>query len=54
MSGFRTNHLLHATAATRQYRSGIDEQMIVERTLQEKCFFYNPCLQSTTAVGNIS
>ena len=32
ITGFRTNHSLRATAATRLYRSGIDEQMVVEHT----------------------
>ena len=30
--GFRTNHSLRATAATRLYRAGVDEQLIMERT----------------------
>ena len=29
---FKTNHSLHATAATRLYSSGIDEQLVMERT----------------------
>ena len=30
--GYRTNHSLRATAATRLYQSGIDEQLVMERT----------------------
>ena len=30
--GYKTNHSLHATAATRLYASGIDEQLVMERT----------------------
>ena len=30
--GFKTNHSLRATAATRLYASGIDEQLVMERT----------------------
>ena len=30
--GFRTNHSLHATAATTLYNSGVDEQQVMERT----------------------
>ena len=30
--GHRTNHSLHATAVTRLYQSGIDEQLVMERT----------------------
>ena len=32
IQGFKTNHSLRATAATRLYRSGIDEQLVMERT----------------------
>ena len=32
ITGFKTNHSLRATAATRLYQSGIDEQLIMERT----------------------
>ena len=32
ISGFKTNHSLRATAATRLYQSGIDEQLVMERT----------------------
>ena len=32
IQGFKTNHSLKATAATRLYRSGIDEQLVMERT----------------------
>ena len=31
-SGIQTNHSLRATAATRLYLSGIDEQLVMERT----------------------
>lgn len=30
--GYKTNHSLRATAATRLYASGIDEQLVMERT----------------------
>lgn len=30
--GFRTNHSLRATAATRLYNAGVDEQQVMERT----------------------
>ena len=30
--GFKSNHSLRATAATRLYQSGIDEQLVIERT----------------------
>lgn len=32
IEGFKTNHSLRATAATRLYASGIDEQLVMERT----------------------
>lgn len=32
ITGFKTNHSLRATAATRLYESGIDEQLVMERT----------------------
>ena len=32
ISGYRTNHSLRATAATRMYGMGIDEQLICEKT----------------------
>ena len=32
ISGFRTNHSLRATSATRLYAAGMDEQLIMERT----------------------
>ena len=32
ITGFKTNHSLRATAATRLYQSGVDEQLIMERT----------------------
>ena len=32
IDGFKTNHSLRATAATRLYESGVDEQLIMERT----------------------
>ena len=32
IEGFKTNHSLRATAATRLYSSGIDEQLVMERT----------------------
>ena len=30
--GYRTNHSLRATAATRLYQAGVDEQLVMERT----------------------
>ena len=30
--GFRTNHTLRATAATRLYQAGVDEQLVMEKT----------------------
>ena len=30
--GYHTNHSLQATAATRLYHAGVDEQMVMERT----------------------
>ena len=30
--GYKTNHSLRATAATRLYQSGVDEQLVMERT----------------------
>ena len=30
--GFKTNHSLRATAATRLYQAGVDEQIIMETT----------------------
>ena len=32
IKGFKTNHSLRATAATRLYKEGVDEQLIMERT----------------------
>ena len=32
IKGYRTNHSLRATAATRLYNAGVDEQMIMETT----------------------
>ena len=32
IGGFKTNHSLRATAATRLYSAGIDEQLVMERT----------------------
>ena len=32
ISGFKTNHSLRATTATRLYQAGVDEQLIMERT----------------------
>ena len=32
LSGYRTNHSLRATAATRMYDKGVDEQLICEKT----------------------
>lgn len=32
IQGFKTNHSLRATAATRLYASGVDEQLVMERT----------------------
>ncbi len=32
MTGYKTNHSLRATAASRLYHSGLDEQLIMERT----------------------
>ena len=32
ISGYKTNHSLRATAATRLYQSGVDEQLVMERT----------------------
>lgn len=32
IQGFKTNHSLRATAATRLYSSGVDEQLVMERT----------------------
>ncbi len=32
IGGFKTNHSLRATAATRLYQSGVDEQLVMERT----------------------
>ena len=32
IQGYKTNHSLRATAATRLYESGVDEQLVVERT----------------------
>ena len=32
IEGFKTNHSLRATAATRLYESGVDEQMVMEVT----------------------
>ena len=32
IAGYKTNHSLRATAATRLYQAGIDEQLIMERT----------------------
>ncbi len=32
IQGYKTNHSLRATAATRLYQSGIDEQLVMERT----------------------
>ena len=32
IQGFRTNHSLRATAATRLYQAGVDEQLIMETT----------------------
>ena len=32
ISGFKTNHSLRATAATRLYQHGVDEQLVMERT----------------------
>ena len=32
ISGYKTNHSLRATTATRLYQAGVDEQLIMERT----------------------
>ena len=32
VTGYKTNHSLRATAASRLYHSGLDEQLIMERT----------------------
>ena len=32
IGGFKTNHSLHATAATQLYQAGLDEQLIMETT----------------------
>ena len=32
IAGYKTNHSLRVTAATRLFRSGMDEQLIMERT----------------------
>ena len=32
IQGYKTNHSLQATAATRLYASGVDEQLVMERT----------------------
>ena len=32
IEGFRTNHSLRATATTRLYQAGVDEQLVMERT----------------------
>ena len=32
IQGYKTNHSLRATAATRLYASGVDEQLVMERT----------------------
>lgn len=32
ITGFKTNHSLRATTATRLYQSGVDEQLVMERT----------------------
>ena len=32
IGGYKTNHFLRATAATRLYQSGVDEQLVMERT----------------------
>ena len=32
IKGFKTNHSLRATATSRLYRSGVDEQLVMERT----------------------
>ena len=32
ISGYKTNHSLRATATTRLYQSGVDEQMVMELT----------------------
>ena len=32
ISGFKTNYSLRATAATLLYQSGVDEQLVMERT----------------------
>ena len=34
ISGYRTNHLLPATVATRMHDMGIDEQLICEKTIE--------------------
>ena len=32
ITGYKSNHSLRATAATRLYQSGVDEQLVMERT----------------------
>ena len=32
ITGYKTNHSLRATTATRLYHAGVDEQLIMERT----------------------
>ena len=32
IAGFRTNHSLRATTATRLYQAGVDEQLVMEKT----------------------
>ena len=49
IGGYKTNHSLRATAATRLYESGVDKQMVMEVTSrvreQKRCRGYSLLLQ---------
>ncbi len=56
IQGFKTNHSLRATAATQLYSSGIDEQLVMERTGQrniEGIRSYKRTMKQKEVVSNI-
>ena len=55
--GFKTNHSLIATAATRLYQSGVDEQLIMEKTghrsLEGVCSYKRTSTEQREALSDI-
>ena len=56
VSGFFTNHSLRATCATRMFRSGVDEQLICQRTGHRSSAvraYKRPCEDQMRAISNV-